>query len=756
MTPDVLEETPRSSEAAGTAGPAPPPDARPSAAVAEPAAPATRGLSGERVLFGLVLVAAAVVRLAGAGQLEPNVSTAEVANLAAVERLLAEPGAGLFARAGLGATGLALLPAALLRIARPEPELALRLYAALGSLLFVALFYALCRRRFPTVVSLTATGLLAFSPLSTYFGRNGELNAFVGAWAAAAALLLERALHGGRPRHWLLAGAAATAGLYWHPSAIWLLPTLAIPVIWSAAERPRMRPRLIVALCVYLAAGLLVAAPLAPSLLTAPLATADLLAAEGAPAPAPTEVRTRAQFAARAFFLLDPSVSGDTRYLEPGRAPVDAATGLLMIGGLVLAAWRLPWRVLPVALFVVPLAGSQLASPRVPALPDLVVALPGLYLLVAEALARLVTVLPFPSVTRAALLVAIPAYALAGWGAYSGWIGGAGSAQARQPALDYDEVDAWIGEQRQLLSAGQPTAGAQAWRTAHPRLATGSRVVRRPRNAPSAPAQLDLSQFALRQAGQVAGPTGDRAPRAVAAGPTGEVVVADGAGRVSRLDVERNGLVALASGSAPLEQISDLAVDADGFLYLADAERSLLIKLAPTGELVAIFGADWGMYRPRGLATAPDGRIYVADTGRNRIAVGSTDGRFVKAIVPPPSFGPFEQPTAVAVDASGRIYVGLPEIGRLTVLDEGGQVLGGWNTAKGNTIESSRIAVVADGAVAISDPAQGKVRLLDADGRELSAADAPGRPYGLAVANGRLYVGEPASGRLLVFALTGR
>jgi sugar lactone lactonase YvrE len=175
--------------------------------------------------------------------------------------------------------------------------------------------------------------------------------------------------------------------------------------------------------------------------------------------------------------------------------------------------------------------------------------------------------------------------------------------------------------------------------------------------------------------------------------------------------------------------------------------------MRPNGETVATFGQDWGMYRPRGLTIGPDGRVYVADTGRNRIAVGSTDGRFQNSIAPPASFGAFEQPTEVAVDPSGRIFVSLPEIGRLVILDESGQVLGGWAIPKGNTIESSRITVVADGVIAMTDPVQGKVRLLDADGRELAVADAPGRPFGVALAGGQLYVAEQGSGRLVVFSL---
>jgi len=113
--------------------------------------------------------------------------------------LVVNPGAGLLGSAGAGASGLALLPATLLRLVHPEPELALRLYAALGDLLFVGLFYWLCRSRFSPLVSLATTALLAFAPWSIYFGRNGELQSFVGAWTVAAVLALDRALRGGSP-----------------------------------------------------------------------------------------------------------------------------------------------------------------------------------------------------------------------------------------------------------------------------------------------------------------------------------------------------------------------------------------------------------------------------------------------------------------------------------------------------------------------------------------------------------------------------
>jgi hypothetical protein len=721
--------------------------------VADASVPSWLWPSNERLLLMLLLVAVAYVRLVSPGLLEPNVSTAEVTHLATLESVMAGHASSLLGRTAVGASPLALLPAAAFRRIRPEPDLALRFYAALGSIAFVGLFYLLCRTRFTPVVSLAATALLGFAPSSIFFGRNGELNAFVGLWATAAALMLNRAMRRGGLGPWALAGAAATAGLYWHPSALWVLPAVLLLPIWTAIERPERRRRMSAGLVVLVATALLVAGPRVSGLLSEPVATSAMLAAEGAQADPPMSLRTRVQQAVRAFVLLDPTVAGDARYQMPGQAPLDALTGVLFLVGVVLATWRLPAQLLPMALLVVPLVGGQLASARVPTLADAVVAMPGIYLLVAHAIDRMLAVLPFPSIVRAVVLVAIPAYALSGWSAYAGWIATAAHIQARQPALDYDEIEAWTGEQRARLADGQPTATARAWRNEHQRLSSGSRNVRRPRDAAPTSAQTLPSRLDLRQVGAVAGDAGPGGPRSLAATPAGDVFVADMSGRLSRVDVERGAMTPLQQRAPSFEQVSDLAADLDGFLYLADAERSLLYKLKSSGELVATIGAEWGMYRPRGIGIGPDARIYVADTGRNRIAVGTPDGRFQKAITLPSSFGPFEQPTEVAVDASGRIYVGLPEIGRIAILEESGELLGGWSIPKGNTFESSRFEVVADGVIAVTDPSEGKLRLIDADGRELSATDAPGRPYGVALARSQLFVASPPTGRLIVFSL---
>src|SRR2546429_617727 len=83
-----------------------------------------------------------------------------------------------------------LLPSGVLRLVHPDRRYALLLYGARGGLVFLGLFYWRGRLRFSPLVSLAATALLAFSPWSIFFGRNGELQAFVAMWAVAAVLAL--------------------------------------------------------------------------------------------------------------------------------------------------------------------------------------------------------------------------------------------------------------------------------------------------------------------------------------------------------------------------------------------------------------------------------------------------------------------------------------------------------------------------------------------------------------------------------------
>jgi sugar lactone lactonase YvrE len=85
---------------------------------------------------------------------------------------------------------------------------------------------------------------------------------------------------------------------------------------------------------------------------------------------------------------------------------------------------------------------------------------------------------------------------------------------------------------------------------------------------------------------------------------------------------------------------SSLAIGPKGQLYVADDARNQILQALPGGRFRVVagtgragFGGDGGpaaraeLDDPGGMAVAPDGTIYLADTGNNRVRAIAPDGR---------------------------------------------------------------------------------------------------------------------------------
>jgi sugar lactone lactonase YvrE len=79
-----------------------------------------------------------------------------------------------------------------------------------------------------------------------------------------------------------------------------------------------------------------------------------------------------------------------------------------------------------------------------------------------------------------------------------------------------------------------------------------------------------------------------------------------------------------------------IAIAADGTLYVTDKFNHKIRKITPDGMVTTLAGSDYGYLDgpgtraqfkyPNGIAIAPDGSLYVADTDNNRIRRVSTTG----------------------------------------------------------------------------------------------------------------------------------
>jgi sugar lactone lactonase YvrE len=470
----------------------------------------------------------------------------------------------------------------------------------------------------------------------------------------------------------------------------------------------------------------------------------------GGPADLPKALANQGWASLRAFVLMDPSLTGNPRYLAPGWPVLDSFTAALYFVGLFLGLRRFRQTALWWCLLVPALLVSSLAR----AIPDgarALPTLPAMLLFAGLTIDWLIGRKNLGDLAGLGLTLAIPLAAYWNWTHYVEWQRQPSNAAARQPAVEVAEFPIWQELQLAQAQAGEAGFGPSEWQDLReqyqPALAaaaaasTGGRVASKIETQP-------LAGF-----GTVAGL---KRPRGVAVDASGAIFVLDADGRVLKLEQSGKIIATLgtATGGPPSEEVSDLALAPDGSLLVLDAGPGRIDRYDAGGRFAASLGAGWGMYRPRGLAVGPDGRIYVADTGRSRVVVANA--RAVEKELPD-----LEQPTDVAVDGSGRIYVAQPEVSKLSVLDSDGKMQTSWDISRGNTVDGPHLAFLEAGALAIADPAKHRVVFSDPSGRELGQiggenGPALGLPYAVAAAGQRLLVADSGKPGLEAYELVVR
>jgi DNA-binding beta-propeller fold protein YncE len=254
---------------------------------------------------------------------------------------------------------------------------------------------------------------------------------------------------------------------------------------------------------------------------------------------------------------------------------------------------------------------------------------------------------------------------------------------------------------------------------------------------------------------------------------------ADGVGQVARFSYPR-----------------DVAADAAGNLYVADATNRRIRKITPDGRVSTLAGQGGRgardgagpqatFHSPWGLDVAPDGTVFVADCGNHAIRRVGPDGR-VTTLAGTPLRGyangrgaaaRFYLPRDVAVAEGGTLYVadaGNHRVRRVwpdgTVATVAGRETYGNDDGPGHIATLGYItglAVTPDGALLVADETHHSIRRIAPDGtvRTLAGsaepgwADGPGRfarfnaPTNLALAPGACYVTDLANHRIRKIAL---
>jgi len=201
-------------------------------------------------------------------------------------------------------------------------------------------------------------------------------------------------------------------------------------------------------------------------------------------------------------------------------------------------------------------------------------------------------------------------------------------------------------------------------------------------------------------------------------------------------------------------------------LMLAATTAQAEMRLAEAPEVGVIQQTDLGpLSLPSDVAVAPDGRIWVVDSGRHRLAVFTPHGDFLFAAGGRgEGEGSLQDPLGLTIDEAGSVYVADAGNRRIEVFDAEGAWQRSIAARDGeSSFRPADVALSGDGeALFVSANDRHRIYKLAQDGRVLTHWGGEGLSQGqfrypatLAARDGLLYVVDVLNTRVQVFNESG-
>jgi len=208
-------------------------------------------------------------------------------------------------------------------------------------------------------------------------------------------------------------------------------------------------------------------------------------------------------------------------------------------------------------------------------------------------------------------------------------------------------------------------------------------------------------------------------------------------------------------GSLPreLRGASDMAIDREMNLYVADTLNRRVMKYSRDGTPLLSIQDDKDHFSPEGLGLCEEtGHLYVTVPNLNQVREYTLNGDHVRSLP-----YPFIRPMDAACDSAGSVLVIDHSPMKILKFDRAGQAVNewggtGWLLQSPASIKINRI----NGEILVADISQRKVVKLDQSGRHLVSFDLPGiseaqwQLYGDLDSVGNLFIPDLSNSRVLV------
>lgn len=238
------------------------------------------------------------------------------------------------------------------------------------------------------------------------------------------------------------------------------------------------------------------------------------------------------------------------------------------------------------------------------------------------------------------------------------------------------------------------------------------------------------------------------------------------------------------AGAGQFQNPKNVAVDAQGNLFVADSDNGRIQKFDATGKFLSMFGsksapnvigAPGTFAEPWGVAVDQAGNVYVADTWNHRIQKFDATGKFVTTwgtngdtrgiaqINPTQFYGP----RALAIDAQGNLLVSDTGNKRVLKFSPTGEPLaqyGGIGSGEGQFLEQVGIALDAQGNLFVADAWNLRIQKFDSNFNfvmqwPVQAWDSQSvvnKPYIAVDPEGNVFVTDPEISRVIKFSNDGK